>query len=67
MNHPGLTITEEPVMSIHLLNEIRKVCEGCGLVGSCANAKSVGALAHCQKVKDNESAMRQKVGCQSCQ
>ncbi len=45
-------ITEEPVISIHLLNEIRKVCEGCGLVGSCANAKSAGALTHCQKIKD---------------
>jgi len=61
------TITEVPYVTIQLLNEIRKVCNGCGMVSSCANAKSTDALQMCKKIKDAEPELRQKAGCSTCQ
>ena len=60
---PGVTVTEEPLITIRLVNEIRKVCDGCGLVLSCASARSAAALASCKKIKDLEPALREKAGC----
>ena len=63
-------ITEEPippktapVITIHLLNEIRQYCNGCGLVMQCPNAKSAGALEHCEMIKKAEPQLRAKAGC----
>lgn len=64
--HPRRPIIhEEPYqpVTIHLLNEIRKYCEGCGAVKDCATAKSAGALRTCTKIKEAEANLRQKAGC----
>jgi hypothetical protein len=58
---------EEPIpareITIRLLNEIRKYCNGCGTVSQCACAKSAGALQHCKKIKDQEPDLRKLAGC----
>lgn len=60
---PRPTITEEPLVTIQLINEIRKVCEGCDTVTSCPVAKSAGALERCNAIRAKESALRAKAGC----
>jgi|GEM_PF-6200874 len=56
-------VTEEPLVTIHLLNEIRTYCNGCGQVASCGTAKSAAALSSCKKIQDAEPELRKKAGC----
>lgn len=59
-------ITEEPLVTIHLLNEIRAYCNGCALVASCGTAKSAAALSSCKSIQDAEPELRKKAGCSAC-
>jgi hypothetical protein len=44
------TAVEEPLVTVQLLNEIRKYCNGCGRVSECPTAKSAAALESCELI-----------------
>lgn len=58
----GTKPAREPIITIHLLNEIRKFCDSCATCSTCARAKSAGALTGCSKVSAHRSVLMEKAG-----
>jgi hypothetical protein len=53
---------KEPVMTIHLLNEIRKFCNTCGDLDGCAIAKSAAAMTGCDSISRNRDVLIERAG-----
>ncbi len=59
---PRPTITEEPLVTIHLLNEIRNFCGQLCPGKKCDMRGTSGSINGCRKINANIGVLRQKAG-----
>lgn len=64
---PGITITEEPLVTIHLLNEIRNFCGKLCPGKECDMRATAGSITGCRHISNNIGHLREKAGCSTCQ